>query len=262
MTGSPELPPTLPPGWVIREVLAVTPVSRTFRVLADGRPAVLRVDEPLARRLGLNRAAEPAVLRAVAAAGLGPDCLAADAGRGTLLTGWLPGRAWTVPDLREPAKLQRAAVLLRQVHGLPAAGPELDLAAAIDRYAALGGAPAAVPARTARELLARCLASAGAEAGGAANRPCLCHGDPTPGNFIAGTDGTLRLIDWEYAGLGPPAFDLAGLAVGAGLDPSGDDLLLGAWAGREPGRDERARHQDWKAFCRALGDLWGGALIE
>ena len=250
----------LPPGWVIQETLAITPVSRTWRVLADGRQAVLRVDEPLARRLGLNRAAEPGVLRTVADAGLGPACLDADATGGWLLTEWLPGGSWSAADLREPANLRRAARLLRRVHDLPPAGPVLDLAAAIDRYAALGGTPAAGPARVARDQLARCR-SADATAG-VADCPCLCHNDPTPGNFIALTDGSLRLIDWEYAGLGDPAFDLAGLAVGAALDPSGDDILLGAYRGRQPEPGELARHGAWKAFCRSLGALWTGALIE
>ena len=259
----------LPAGCVLQEVLASTPVSRTWRVLADGRPAVLRVDEPGARRLGLPRRAEPDVLRAMAAAGLGPAVLAADPARGTLLTEWLPGRAWTAADLREPANLRRAAGLLRRVHDLPPAGPAfdrvLDLPAAIDRYAALGGPRAAGPGQAAREQLARCLATeAGPDAAGLRQRPDLhlCHGDPTPGNFIAGPDGDLRLIDWEYAGRGPPAFDLAGLAVGAALDPAGDDLLLAAYAGRQPGAGDRARHRAWKAFCQALGALWTGALIE
>jgi aminoglycoside phosphotransferase (APT) family kinase protein len=253
----------LPPGWVIQEALAVTPVSRTWRVVADGRQAVLRVDEPLARRLGLDRAAEPGVLRTVADAGLGPACLDADATGGWLLTEWLPGSAWSAPDLREPANLRRAAGLLRRLHGLPPAGPVLDLAAAIDRYAALGGTLAAGPARVAREQLARCRsADAAADVGAAADPPCLCHNDPTPGNFIAVADGSLRLIDWEYAGLGHPAFDLAGLAVGADLDPSGDEILLRAYRGRSPQPGELARHEAWKAFCRTLGALWTGALIQ
>lgn len=259
MTGPGNPPPALPPGWVIQETLAITRVSRTWRVLVDGRQAVLRVDEPAARRLGLDRAAELAVLRAAAAAGLGPACLDADPAGGRLLTEWLPGRAWSAGDLREPANLRRAAALLRQVHGLPPAGPVVDLAAAIDRYAALGGPLAPGAAREAREQLARCLAAdAGASAGGL----CLCHNDPTPGNFIAAADGSLRLIDWEYAGLGHPAFDLAGLALGAGLDAAGDDVLLGAYSGRQPRPGERARHRAWKALCQALGTLWAGALIE
>ncbi|MEQ1803370.1 MAG: phosphotransferase [Gammaproteobacteria bacterium] len=252
-------PRDLPVDWEIRELLASTPVSRTWRILAAGRPAVLRRDEPGAGRLGLNRVDEPGVLRAAAAAGLGPGPLGADPARGLLLTDWLPGRAWSAADLRAPENLRRAAALLRQVHGLPVSRPVLDLAAVIDRYAAAGGAGADGLAPMARERLALALDGAPVLAAG---RLRLCHNDPTPGNFIAAADGTLRLIDWEYAGLCHPAFDLAGLALGAGLDPAGDELLLGAYAGQPPGPAGLARHGAWKDFCRALAALWAAALIE
>lgn len=43
------------------------------------------------------------------------------------------------------------------------------------------------------------------------------HGDPTPGNFLE-AGGRLRLIDWEYAGLAPAAWDFGYLAFEAGMD--------------------------------------------
>ena len=37
---------------------------------------------------------------------------------------------------------------------------------------------------------------------------CLCHMDPSLGNWIFTADGP-KLIDWEYAGTGHPYWDLA-----------------------------------------------------
>jgi spectinomycin phosphotransferase len=37
---------------------------------------------------------------------------------------------------------------------------------------------------------------------------CICHGDPTPGNFLVGKDGTPWLIDWDDLILAPPERDL------------------------------------------------------
>ena len=247
-TDSTPLPP-----WRILEALAVTPVSRTWRVEVGGEFAVLREDEPGARRLGLNRAAEPAVLRAAAAAGLGPACRFADPVGGRLLTDWLPGRALTPAELREPDDLQRAVGLLRRLHATPLTRPVVDLAAAIDRYAAAAGSPWADLAGRAHDQLARAVADG-------VPGLCFCHNDPTPGNFIAGPSSSLHLIDWEYAGLCHPGFDLAGLAVGAALTGEGVALLLQTYRGRPPSQAETVRHREWEAVCASLGELWAGAL--
>ena len=245
--------------WRILEPLAATPVSRTWRVALGEQLAVLRLDEPGAGHLGLNRSAEPSVLSTAAAAGLGPTCLTADPARGLLLTAWLPGRAWSAVDLQEVGNLHRAAALLRRVHATPLAGPVVDLGAAIDRYSAGAGVPAADLAATARDQLAHALP--GGVVGEAAPL-CFCHIDPTPGNFIASPAGELHLIDWEYAGLCYPGFDLAGLAVGAELMAEQVELLLTAYRGRPPTPAETDTHRSWEALCRSLGALWAAALAQ
>jgi thiamine kinase-like enzyme len=55
----------------------------------------------------------------------------------------------------------------------------------------------------------------------------LCHNDPYHLNFL--DDGDLWLIDWEYAGMGDPMYDLAG--IGLNLDEAGRDLLLRSYYG-------------------------------
>jgi thiamine kinase-like enzyme len=214
----------------------------------------LRIDEPGARHLDLDRRAEPGVLRVASAAGLGPSVLHADADRGLLLTAWLPGRAWSAADLQDAGNLECAAALLRRLHATPLAAPVVDLNAAISRYAAKAGAPFVAEGRVAHQQLAQSLA------GGAEPR-CFCHNDATPGNFIVSPGGDLKLIDWEYAGLCYPGFDLAGLAIGAELATDQVRLLLGAYHERPPTPTECDRHRAWEALCRTLGRLWQGALL-
>ncbi len=261
----PESP--LPP-WQIVAPLAATAVSRTWKVVttvaAGEQFAVLRVDEPGARHLDLDRRAEPGVLRVAAAAGLGPSVLHADADRGLLLTAWLPGRACSAADLQDAGNLECAAGLLRRLHATPLAAPVVDLNAAISRYAAKAGAPFADQALVAHQQLARSLAGnslAGNSLAGAGEPRCFCHNDATPGNFIVSPGGDLKLIDWEYAGLCYPGFDLAGLAIGAELATDQVRLLLGAYHERPPTPTECNRHRAWEALCRTLGSLWQGALL-
>lgn len=42
---------------------------------------------------------------------------------------------------------------------------------------------------------------------------CMCHFDLNPDNFLRKKDGSLILLDWEYAGMNDPTFDLAGWIV-------------------------------------------------
>ncbi len=62
--------------------------------------------------------------------------------------------------------------------------------------------------------------------GSPAPRPC--HNDLLNANFI--DDGTrLRIVDWEYAGMGDRYFDLGNFAVNHELDADGEAELLAAY---------------------------------
>ena len=56
-----------------------------------------------------------------------------------------------------------------------------------------------------------------------------CHNDLLDANFI--DDGTrIRIIDWEYAGMGDPFFDLGNFSINhKQLTPDEDEILLAAY---------------------------------
>ncbi len=57
-----------------------------------------------------------------------------------------------------------------------------------------------------------------------------CHNDLLNANFI--DDGTrIRIIDWEYAGMGDPFFDLGNFSINHELTPTEDEILLTAYDG-------------------------------
>jgi thiamine kinase-like enzyme len=57
-----------------------------------------------------------------------------------------------------------------------------------------------------------------------------CHNDLLNANFI--DDGVrIRIIDWEYAGMGDPFFDLGNFSINHELTPDEDEILLGAYDG-------------------------------
>ena len=57
-----------------------------------------------------------------------------------------------------------------------------------------------------------------------------CHNDLLNANFI--DDGErIRIVDWEYAGMGDPFFDLGNFSVNHDLTPDEDAILLAAYEG-------------------------------
>jgi thiamine kinase-like enzyme len=64
--------------------------------------------------------------------------------------------------------------------------------------------------------------------------PRPCHNDLLNANFI--DDGRrLWIVDWEYAGMGDPFFDLGNFAVNHELDAAGEHALLESYGSAEGG---------------------------
>lgn len=234
----------------IVRVLSDTRVSRSCLLHSAGGRLVLRQDYPAARRIGLDRGSEWAILQAAYAGGLGPEPIAFSPERGWLLTAWLPGEAWQAEHLQQPVRLQALGECLRAVHALPAAGAKFEPLAIARRYAASSEAPQA------QRLLAS-ITSMVAELYPDNAARCLCHHDPHAGNLVG--VGPSRLIDWEYAALGDPLFDLAAVIGYHGLSADQRLLLLDAWSGNT-GPQQRERLTYFERFYAVLTRLWQLAL--
>jgi aminoglycoside phosphotransferase (APT) family kinase protein len=191
--------PALADACVLRE-LAGGSVSDSWLVEADGERWVVRMDSPLARKLGLDRQGELKVLETVAAAGIGPDLIWADPAAGVLVTAYIPAPVWSEKCMLDLAGLERLAGTLRRLHSLPAAAPDFNPAQAALTYARGIGTPTAVELAEKAVRLASQLLAPG-------HRRSLCHNDLVYSNIIGSRP--VRLIDWEYAAVGDPLFDLA-----------------------------------------------------
>jgi len=88
-------------------------------------------------------------------------------------------------------------------------------------------------------------------------RPCHC--DPAGANLLdTGTEVTL--VDWEYAGMNDPAWDLAYLSIQSAFDPASDGRLASAYFGRPATAAERGRVEVHKALVELMSALW--ALVQ
>jgi thiamine kinase-like enzyme len=136
--------------------------------------------------------------------------------RGLLVTDFIDGEPLTAELIVTSERLNAVARLLRTLHQA-APGPDLasfDPVGVCRRYLEIL-APSSLD-ESGRKLIETLLDAAPPLAPGA-----LIHADPVPENFIADRSGRIWLVDWEYAGIGDPATDLAMLAMNCDLsDPA------------------------------------------
>lgn len=228
------------------------PASHSYLVRHRDARYVLRIDTAIAQRLGLDRATEAVVLATVAEAGLGPEPVFVDVENGVLVTRYLEGSAWTEHELHKDDALERLAELLRRVHSLPAIGRPFELPYKLSTYAQAIGSPKADElALEALDILAG-LDRTDADL-------CLCHNDVTCANIIGG-DG-LALIDWEYAAVGDPFFDLATIVQHHGLDDAQATKLLRVYFGQALDEDIH-RLRQWCELYGRLAALWEAAVEQ
>lgn len=239
-------------GAAILGKLAGGPASDSWLLRAGDKQFVARFDKPIARLLGLDRCAELEVLHTVSASGIGPEIIFADPEQGILLTSYIPGDAWSSEDIHDPARLKALARALGRLHALPPRGPVFAPGKMALEYARLAGTTSALCLAEQAGTLAKKLFSE-------TRHPALCHNDLVHSNIVGRE--TVRLIDWEYAAVGDPYFDLAIVVQHHQLKANQLELFLGAYL-ETP---EQRHFSRLEAFCRLydqLAALWYLSVVS
>jgi thiamine kinase-like enzyme len=201
--------------------------NRNFRTRLGGRDLVVRLPGKDTGLLGIDRSAEREATEAAARAGVGPEVVAFLADPPCLVTAFIPGRPVEAEELRRPPLLDDVAAALRTVH------EERSLPSRFDAFAIVAGYRATAAERGARipplfDRLAEGAAAIQRVLGGPEHAPVACHNDLLTANFLH--DGErLRIVDWEYAGMGDRYFDLGNLSVNNGFAEDDDERLLAAY---------------------------------
>jgi thiamine kinase len=202
--------------------------NRSWLVTTDKSRFVVRLSDESAEELQIDRDSEAVVLQVVARVGIGPEVIRCDPKHGTLVTRYL-GPTWSEQDAHSPDNIDRLARLLRRLHELevPAGVRKVDLASTAEGYVRTLLERGTRSSLTSAELRERAHSAARELREGSI--ACLCHNDVHHLNIVDGSDG-LKLIDWEYAGVGEPLFDLASVCVYHRYQRSQRERLLSAYA--------------------------------
>lgn len=185
--------------------------NRSWLVTTDADRFVVRIsDLGAAQELQIDRDSEASVLQHVARAGIGPQVLRCDPTSGILVTRYL-GATWTARDAQADANIHELAEVLRRLHSLdiPAGVRAVDLASTVDGYIRTlleRGTHSGLALPALRDCADETAMQLRQD-----STPRLCHNDVHHLNVVGGDP--VRLIDWEYAGVGEPLFDLASVCV-------------------------------------------------
>jgi thiamine kinase-like enzyme len=211
--------------------------NHNLKVELDGDETyVLRIAGRDTALLGIDREVEYEASLAAAALGVGPDVVTYVEPEGYLVTRFIEGEIVPAERMREPATMRRVVAALRPFHKGPPLPGRFDAFRVVEEYRSTAFARgAAVPAEYVRaRQIARAIERA---RGPIPERPC--HNDLLNANFI--DDGArIRIVDWEYAGMGDIFFDLANFAVNHDLDVEARTELLAAYFGDVRPTDVRA----------------------
>ena len=245
------------PGWSATST-TVSPLeggitNRNYRVEHGGEVFVLRLAGESTHLLGIDRQNEHVASSIAAQVGVGAEVVCFIEEESALITRFVSGEPVAPESTRQPERLRRIVESIRRYHEGPAFPGEFSVFRMVRAYhdrAERHGVslPGTVP--EALGLLGQVERSLGP-----VMHPVPCHNDLLAANFI--DDGkTVRILDWEYAGMGDAFFDLGNFAANQRLDRDECELLLDLYL-REVHRADIAHLHLMRVASDLRESFWG-----
>jgi thiamine kinase-like enzyme len=230
--------------------------NRNYKVRFGDEDLVVRVPGKDTNLLGIDRNAECDANKLAAELGVAPPLVLMLDEPQVIVTRFLEAKPMSEEDLREPESIHRTAAALRSVHD---SGHELasrfDSFEVVETYAATARERGVTPPAEYEGALSHAREIRGALTG-PEHQPVPCHNDLLAANFL--DDGErIRIVDWEYAGMGDRYFDLGNFSVNNELDKDGQAGLLEAYFG-EPADARRLATLGLMRFMSDFREaMWG-----
>ncbi len=231
-----------------------------FKIEADGKAYVIRLAGEGTEQLGIKRDVECAANRAAGELGIAPEVVYFIEPEGYIVTRFVNGRRIMPEDIIKPDYLVRVAQKLRLFHrNAPKLKGEFNVFRRVEMLTKMARSKGAKfpndwdfimkKMREAEMVLLR-----------DPYKPTPCHNDLLNLNWldeeVAGDIGELRLLDWEYAGMGDIFFDLGNFSHHHRLNEDQIRILLTAYFG-EMKPKHYARLRIMWAMSELHESMWG-----
>lgn len=248
------------PPWHGEHDLRITSIGEhnftnlNFRVESRGEIFKVRISEGNQRLIGTNPEEEVLILKAVAQMGIGAEVIAFIPPKGHLVMRFIEGSHFTSEEIRMPCNIRLIANVLKQVHGIHGFETSHSPFERIEDLLQNARLSNSVFPSDFGELLLT-INTIQAALSSIHRESCLCHNDLASSNILK-SNGSIYLIDWEYAGEADPMFDLASFSMNQALDDLGDRILIQSYFGTVTDV-HIAEINLWKVVARFLEGVWG-----
>lgn len=227
--------------------------NRNFKITADGDCFVLRLGGNETNFLGIDRKNEYECSLLASKVGIAPEPTAFLEPEGYIVARFLSGKGISAEEIGTEENIGRVVASMKAYHALEFFPGSFSPFRVAEEYT-----------ETARrfdvQLPAKIdwILERSHEMERAMYReplqPRPCHNDLLNGNFI--DDGTrIRILDWEYAGMGDIFFDLGNFAVQHDFNDEQDEMLLEAYFG-SPTDSQRAHQKLMKIMSDLREAMW------
>ncbi len=201
--------------------------NMNYRVDVHGESFVVRIPGADSALLGIDRQREYACTAAASRSGIAPEVVHFLEPEGILITRFIAGRGFSREEMGRPGVIRRVAAALQRYHGGPVFPGTFSAGETVQEYRRRSRAGAPLPTTIDWMMRQAQTIERALQAVPQPLRPC--HNDLLLANFI--DDGDLiRIVDWEYAAMGDPFFDLGNFAVHHEFTDAQETLLLEAYA--------------------------------
>ena len=252
------------PGFVLKEQPVITELTggitnKNYKITMKGEAYVLRMGGNETKYLGIDREVEYECSHLAAQIGIAPEPIAFIEPEGFILARFISGKGISAEEIGTEEYIRRVVESLRTYHALESFPGSFSPFRVAEEYA-----------RTAHSFNVRLPdrmdwyleKSSEIETALYGREPLTlrpCHNDLLNGNFI--DDGSrLRILDWEYAGMGDIFFDLGNFAIQHEFNDEQDEILLRAYFGN-PTDSQRAHQKLMKIMSDLREAMWSQVQI-
>ena len=228
--------------------------NKNYKIKDQSESFVLRMGGNETKYLGIDRQVEYDCSRLASQIGVAPEPIAFLAPEGYILARFISGKPMSAEEIGTQENITRVVASLKLYHALESFPGFFSPFRVAEEYRKTAeNFNVQLPANI-DWILER---SAEIERAMYAREPLTlrpCHNDLLNGNFI--DDGTrIRILDWEYAGMGDIFFDLGNFAIQHEFNDEQDEILLKTYFG-EPTDSQRSHQKLMKIMSDLREAMW------